>query len=131
MSYQDGFDYQPFYGYPPPTRAPMRAPRAPHYEIVHVTGRNGAEAFQMDAGSNILLLDDTAPLVWFCQTDGAGYKTITPYTITPYVEPTPVSMEELNERLARLEEMLSAKSDSEPVKQPSGKRKPEISGDNA
>lgn len=85
----------------------------------------------MDAGSNILLLDDTAPLVWFCQTDGAGYKTITPYTITPYVEPTPVSMEELNERLARLEEMLSAKSDSEPVKQPSGKRKPEISGDNA
>lgn len=131
MSYPTGYGEQPYYGYPPPAGMPMRPTRAPRYEIIHVTGKNGAEALQMAPDSNVLLLDDTAPLVWFCQTDGAGYKTITPYTITPYVEPTPVSMEELNERLARLEEMLSAKPDSEPVKQSSGKRKPEISGDNA
>lgn len=132
MNYPAGYGEQPFYGYPPPAGMPMRPPRAPRYEIIHVTGRNGAEALQMAADSNVLLLDDTAPLIWLCQTDGAGYKTITPYSIAPYVEPTPVSMDELNARLARLEEILSAKPDSESVKQQSvGRRKPESSGDSA
>lgn len=126
MNYPAGYGEQPYYGFPPPAGMPMRPTRAPRYEIIHVTGRNGAEALQMAADSNVLLLDDTAPLIWLCQTDGAGYKTITPYSIAPYVEPTPVSMNELNARLARLEEILSGKPDSEPTKQQGGgKRKPE------
>lgn len=120
MSYPAGYDPQPFYPYPPPVGAPTRAARPLRYEIIHVTGRNGAEALQMAPDSQALLLDDTAPLVWLCQTDGAGYKTMTPYTITPYQEPTPVSMDELSARLARLEEMLSAKPDADAAK-PAGK----------
>ena len=75
-------------------------------EIIHVNGENGARALQMAPNSNALLLDDTAPLVWLVQTDGAGYKTVTPYSITPYKpEPAP-DFKSLEERIAKLEEML-------------------------
>lgn len=85
-------------------------------EIVHVNGENGARAYQLAPNSNILLLDDTAPIVWLCQTDGAGYKTVTPYTITPY-QPEPVpDMKSLESRISKLEEMLNAKSDSSNAK---------------
>ena len=80
-------------------------------DIVRVNGRNGAEAFHMAPNSSCLLLDETAPLVWLCQSDGAGYHTVTPYRIEPYVpEPEP-DYRNLDERLKRLEEMISGQSD--------------------
>lgn len=57
------------------------SPPLQKYEIVHVNGKNGADAFQMAPNSNNLLLDDTAPIVWLVQTDGAGYKSLTPFDI--------------------------------------------------
>ena len=32
-------------------------------EVVRVSGRNGAEAYQMAPNSSILLLDETAPII--------------------------------------------------------------------
>ena len=59
-------------------------------EIVRVNGENGARAYQLPPNSSALLLDESAPLVWLIQTDGAGYKTATPYTIAPYqAQPAP------------------------------------------
>ena len=59
-------------------------------EIIRVNGENGARAYQMAPNSSALLLDESAPLVWLVQTDGAGYKTEAPYTITPYqAQPAP------------------------------------------
>lgn len=79
-------------------------------EIIHVNGENGARAMQLLPNSNALLLDDTAPLVWLVQTDGAGYKTVTPYSITPY-QPKPTvdasSLASLEERIKKLEEMFN------------------------
>ena len=74
-------------------------------EIIHVNGENGATAFQMMPNSQALLLDDTAPLVWLAQTDGAGYKTLTPYEIKPYEKKEPIKS--LEERIERLEAMLN------------------------
>lgn len=34
--------------------------------------------------SESLLLDETEPLVWLAVTDGAGYKTVTPFKIEAY-----------------------------------------------
>ena len=82
----------------------------PQYNIVQVNGENGANAFQMGPNSQILLLDETAPIVWFVQTDGAGYKTVTPYTITPYKAPQPVDLHSLEDRLTALEEKVNAQS---------------------
>ena len=86
-------------------------------EIIHVNGENGARAFQMMPNSQALLLDDTAPIVWLAQTDGAGYKTITPYEIKPFEKKEPLKA--LEERIERIERMLNdepdpAKSESEP-----------------
>lgn len=123
MNYPAGAAYQPYSPYPAPTAQAMRASNSPRYEIIHVTGRRGAEALQMAPNSSALVLDDTAPIVWLCQTDGAGYLTPTPFDISQHVEAPAVSMDDLNARLSKLEEMLNERqSDPEPVK-PAGKRR--------
>ena len=82
-------------------------PQLNRHEIIHVNGRPGAEAFRMAPNSNVLLLDDTAPIVWLCVSDGAGYHTITPYSIAPYEAPPPIDLNSIETRLKRLEEMLN------------------------
>ena len=89
----------------------------PRQEIIRVNGENGAKAYQLPPNSSALLLDESAPLVWLIQTDGAGYKTTTPYTITPYqAQPAP-DYNSLAERIQRLEDMINGrKPDSANVK---------------
>ena len=86
---------------------PRVAGRPPHYEVITVNGKNGVDALQMDANSSILVMDETAPLVWLCKTDGAGYKTAIPYQITPYTPPEPPDVNALMERITKLEEMIA------------------------
>lgn len=103
--------------YPQPFNNPMGQPQpqtvARRTEIIHVNGENGARALQMMPNSQALLLDDTAPIVWLAQTDGAGYKTVTPYTIAPYQPEPEISMKDLDSRLRKLEEVMNnAKSNA-------------------
>ena len=77
------------------------------YEIIRVNGENGAKAFNLQPNSSILLLDETAPIVWLAQTDGAGYKTLTPSTITPYQPEQAPDYNTLEERVKKLEEILN------------------------
>ena len=83
-------------------------------DVVHVNGENGARSYQLAPNSNALLLDDTAPLVWLVQADGAGYRTVTPYKIEPYT-PEPVAqaseIKSLEERISRIEEVLRNEPD--------------------
>lgn len=104
-------------GYPNPNPNPvpnyfggMNANNFPRYNIIQVRGQNGAEALQMAPNSKVLLLDETDPLIWFVQTDGAGYKTVTPYSITPYQPAPPVDLNSIEQRLTILEEKINAKS---------------------
>ena len=83
----------------------------PKMEVIRVNGKNGVDAFQMGANSSVILLDTTNPLVWFVQTDGAGYKTSTPYKIEPYVEAVVADNNSLEARVKRIEDMLNGKSD--------------------
>lgn len=92
-------------------------------EVIRVNGRNGADAYQMAPNSSILLLDETAPIIWLKTTDGASYPTVTGYTITPIetrttpVATTDTNYSELENRIARLEELVNdRKSDAKPVK---------------
>lgn len=90
---------------------PQQIPRKT--EIIHVNGQNGAQAFQMLPNSQALLLDDTAPIIWLAQTDGAGYKTVTPYTVTPYQPEPEVNLKDIDARLRKIEEEMShAKSNA-------------------
>ena len=90
----------------------LQPQQAQRYEITKVNGRNGAGAFPMPANSEILLLDETQPIVWLKQTDGAGYPTITPYQITPYQTQLEPDFNSLDERIKRLEEVINGKSNN-------------------
>lgn len=94
------------FGYPAPS-VPAWGGNLQKTEIIRVHGENGARAFQMAPNSNVLLLDESAPLVWLVQTDGAGYKTVTPYTIAPYQAAPAPDLGSLEGRIKRLEDMLN------------------------
>lgn len=74
--------------------------------VVRVSGRPGAEAYQMAPNSEVLLLDETAPIVWLKTTDGAGYPRLTPYDIAIHEDEPPVDYKSIEERLSKLEELL-------------------------
>lgn len=88
----------------------------PRQEIIRVNGENGAKAYNMPPNSSILLLDETAPIIWLKSTDGAGYPSLAPYTIAPYQVEQPVDAKSLEQRIERLEQILNEKSDVTDVK---------------
>lgn len=95
-------------------------------EIIHVNGQNGAQAFQMMPNSQALLLDDTAPIIWLAQTDGAGYKTLTPYSITLYQPEPEIDLKDIDARLRKIEEVMNnAKSNATSSKKQSSKQQSE------
>lgn len=95
-------------------------PQSAQTKVVEVTGRNGAEAFNLGPDSSILLLDNTAPIVWLVKTDGAGFKSLIPYDIKPHEEQKPIDQyKALEERITKLEDTINAKSNTSNVKRKS------------
>ena len=56
----------------------------PRQEVVKVNGEGGARAFPLGANSSALLLDESGVIVWVVTTDGAGYKSVAAFDITPH-----------------------------------------------
>ena len=81
-------------------------------QVVKVNGENGARAFNLGANSSALLLDETGLLVWLVTTDGAGYKTVTPYDIKPHQAAPSPDYSTLESRIKRLEEMMNDTTDT-------------------
>ena len=92
---------------PQPLRPLYSMNNAPRYEVIKVNGEAGARNFRMGPNSNALLLDNTAAIVWYAQTDGTGYLTVTPFDITPHQTPKPVDMNDLSARVTKLEEIIA------------------------
>ena len=85
-----------------------QTPSQTERHVTKVNGRAGADSFNMPPNSDDILLDLNNPLIYFVQTDGAGYKTITPYDISPHKEVQPEERyKALEDRIARLEERLN------------------------
>lgn len=76
-------------------------------EIIRVNGKNGAEALNLAPNSSVLLLDENDPIVWLKVTDGAGYPSLTAYSIAPYKEKPPVDLNGLEARITKLEERIN------------------------
>lgn len=66
----------------------------------------------LSPNSSVLALDENEPLLWVAQADGAGYKTVTAYTIEPIKQKAPVDVDSLMERVSKLEEIIYAESNS-------------------
>ena len=80
----------------------------PRQEVVKVNGENGARAFPIGANSSALLLDTSGVIIWLVTTDGAGYKTVMPYDITPHQEAPKPDYSTLEQRIERLEGLINA-----------------------
>ena len=92
----------------PQMQMPQQVPSlAPRYEVIKVNGEAGARNFRMGPNSNALLLDETAPIIWYVQTDGTGYLTVTPFDITPHQVQAPINLNDLSERVSKLEEAIA------------------------
>ena len=107
--------YQPM-GYGGPYGYPSGGPQAFMGQVTRVNGKGGAEAFRMAPNSSVLLMDEHDPIVWLKTTDGAGYATVTPYSVAPYQPAPVVDVNSLENRVKRLEEMLSGKPDDADAK---------------
>ena len=89
-----------------PQQPPAYAP-GPQMQVTKVNGEPGARSYQMGANSSALLLDESGLLVWLVTSDGAGYKTVSAYDITPHkTEPAP-DYNSLEERIKKLEELMN------------------------
>lgn len=82
----------------------------PSTQVVRVNGENGAKAYGIGANSSALLLDESGLIVWLVTSDGAGYKTVSAYDITPH-QATPVpDYGSLENRIASIEKRLEEMS---------------------
>ena len=75
-------------------------------QVVKVNGENGAKAYQMGANSSALLLDETGTMVWLVTSDGAGYKTVSAYDISPHKTVPAPDLCTLESRIKTLEMKL-------------------------
>lgn len=94
-----------------PIQSPVMQPMQPpvQQEVVkRVNGKDGAEMYRMAPDSSAILLDENNPIIWFLQTDSAGYKTITPYDISPHAETKAPDVSSIDERLNGIDVRLRA-----------------------
>lgn len=96
-------------------------------QVVRVNGRNGAEAYSIGPNSSALLLDESGTLVWLVTSDGAGYKTVSAYDITPHQTAPVPDIGNLESRIAKLEAMMNERTGDPPTTK--RKRDPEPTAD--
>ena len=92
----------------------------PHYELPLMHGRVTAEQFPIGPNSQIILPDGDNNIVWWIRTDQMGNKTVTPFAVSLYTEPTPADINSIEARLAALEEKINAKYNKQNAKRNPG-----------
>ena len=76
-------------------------------QVEKVNGRNGAMQYPMGPNSQAWILDEGGLMSWLIITDSAGYKTVTPYDVTPHEEKPAPDYGSLETRIKRLEEKIN------------------------
>ena len=94
--YQNYNPYQGLFG-------PQYQPPRPQQQVVTVSGPDSIGAIQMGPNSSMLVMDQTAPIVYLCQSDGVGKVTSTAYDIAPHKDAAKLQQESMDQRIAALE----------------------------
>lgn len=76
----------------------------PQQQILQVNGKASVDTIQLAPNSSILVMDNTAPIVWMCISDGVGKVTATPYDVFPHKDEPTVSIEQ---RLTNIENTIA------------------------
>ena len=100
-------------------------PPVPPVQVVRVSGENGAKAYNMGANSSALLLDESGTIVWLVTTDGASYKTVSAYDITPHKTTPAPDVTNIENRLQTVEKKIEEMMNNGNSKRtaPTGKNK--------
>ena len=118
-AYQNPFLGQ--YGMTQPFQQPFQQMQPP-VQVVKVNGENGARSYQIGANSSALLLDESGLMVWLVTSDGAGYKTVSAYDITPHKTAPAPDYGTLETRIQKLEEIVNEYSRNSAT---AGKKQPD------
>ena len=81
---------------------PMKIPR--------FKGEEGARAYQMPNGSEVLGFDMDEPIIWLVQTDDAGVKTVDALDVMKRQAVESTTMKSLENRIRKLEEAFNRES---------------------
>lgn len=98
-----------YYGYAPTAQPTVLPPQ----QVIRARGRESISAMRLSPNSSVLIMDETAPIVWLCVSDGLGNVTPTPYDITPHVDAPPVDVGAFEARIACLEQKMKEMSGNE------------------
>lgn len=90
----------------------------PQQQVVRVSGKASIDQMRMAPNSSVLVLDETAPLVWLCTSDGIGKITAQAYDITLHQEKPPVDLSILEQRIAAIETMLKGEQHESDATEP-------------
>lgn len=113
--------YMPYgqQSYPQPTYQQTFVPQQPQQPqpfdlIIAVSGRNGAEAFQMPPNSRAVLFDDSEDVMYRVSTDGAGYKTVQEFDFAPRATEAPqeaqfVTRDDFDALMAKVDALTAQK----------------------
>lgn len=83
------------------------APTLQSQQIIQVNGKASVDTIQLAPNSSVLLMDTTAPIVWMCVSDGVGRVSATPYDIKVHEEKPPVDVENIEQRISKVEKIIS------------------------
>lgn len=83
---------------------PLNLTPAMPQRITRVNGRESINSLRMTPNSELLALDNTAPILWVCVSDGVGAVKAEPYDITKHKEPSTGS--DFEARLSALEKLV-------------------------
>ena len=102
----------------------------PSTQVVRVNGENGAKAYALGANSSALLLDESGVMVWLVTSDGAGYKSVSAYDITPHQSAPVPDYGTLESRIQTIEKRLEEMTNGNTKRTaPTGKNKSDDAAD--
>ena len=79
----------------------------PPQQVLQVDGKTSIDKMRMAPNSSLLALDRTAPIIWFCSSDGIGNVTATPFDFTKHEEQPEPSVASLQSQLDELKSSIS------------------------
>lgn len=88
-----------WYGYQQPILPPQ--------QVLQVDGKASVDKMRMSPNSSLLALDRTAPIIWFCSSDGIGNVTAVPFDYIKHESEPELSMSSLQSQLDDLKSSIN------------------------
>lgn len=83
----------------------------PQQQVLQANGRASIDAIRMAPNSSVLVMDNTAPMVWLCTSDSLGNVTPVAYDITPHKDAPVVDAATLETRINVIENHIQTLTD--------------------